>query len=114
MIYIRTCAYNAEKTLERTIESVLNQTYKNIEIIVVDDASTDNTEELVADWISTCEKFNIKYYKQKEESTKLQNKINSLEQKINDFEEIVAILENGTLPSFVSTNIFSISSMEFR
>lgn len=37
-------AFNAEKSLERCIESCLNQTYKNYEVIVVDDGSTDSSE----------------------------------------------------------------------
>lgn len=35
--------YNVEKYLERCVESIINQTYKNLEIILVDDGSTDNS-----------------------------------------------------------------------
>lgn len=39
--------YNGEKFVAQTIGSILNQNYENIEIIVVDDASSDNTLEVV-------------------------------------------------------------------
>ena len=39
--------YNAENYLERCLESIINQTYKNIEIICVDDGSTDNSGEIL-------------------------------------------------------------------
>lgn len=35
--------YNSEEYISETIESILNQTYKNVEVIVVDDGSTDNS-----------------------------------------------------------------------
>ena len=41
-------AYNAEKEIENAIKSVLNQTFKNFEFIVVNDASTDTTAEIVS------------------------------------------------------------------
>ncbi|MFL0492462.1 MULTISPECIES: glycosyltransferase family 2 protein [unclassified Bacillus (in: firmicutes)] len=39
--------YNAEKYIEETMESILNQTYKNIEIVVVDDGSKDHSASIV-------------------------------------------------------------------
>ena len=39
--------YNREATLERAIKSVLGQTYKNIELLIIDDGSTDNTIKLI-------------------------------------------------------------------
>lgn len=35
--------YNGEKYLRETIESILNQTHRNIEIFLIDDGSTDNS-----------------------------------------------------------------------
>ncbi|HEY9623209.1 MAG TPA: glycosyltransferase family A protein [Crinalium sp.] len=40
-------AYNAETFIEKTLRSVLNQTYRQIEVLVVDDGSSDRTPELV-------------------------------------------------------------------
>ncbi|AAM30348.1 glycosyltransferase [Methanosarcina mazei Go1] len=42
--------YNRAHLIPRAIKSVLNQTYLDIEIIIVDDSSTDNTEEIVKDF----------------------------------------------------------------
>ena len=38
--------YNAEKTLESSVRSVLNQTYSNLELIIVDDKSTDDSYKI--------------------------------------------------------------------
>ncbi|MBU1863052.1 MAG: glycosyltransferase, partial [Candidatus Omnitrophica bacterium] len=40
-------AFNAEKYISETLDSVFSQTFKNFEVIVVDDGSTDNTGEVV-------------------------------------------------------------------
>lgn len=59
LISIITVVHNGEKYLEQTIQSVLNQTYENIEYIIIDGASTDGTldivrkhEDQIAYWVS--------------------------------------------------------------
>ncbi|MBQ0075356.1 MAG: glycosyltransferase [Prevotella sp.] len=47
---IITCTYNAAEVLQRTLDSVARQTYPNIEHIIVDGASKDNTMAMVADY----------------------------------------------------------------
>ena len=47
LISVIMAAYNAEKTIEQAISSVLNQTYPNFELLVVDDCSKDGTKRLV-------------------------------------------------------------------
>jgi len=51
--------YNRSDLLPRAIKSIQNQTYQNYELLVVDDASTDNTDELMEQFISD----KIKYIK---------------------------------------------------
>lgn len=43
--------YNSSKFIIETLESVLNQTWKNLELIITDDCSEDNTLELCYSWV---------------------------------------------------------------
>jgi len=47
LVSVLICSYNAEKFIESTIYSVLGQTYKNIELLVLDNASTDKTVDIL-------------------------------------------------------------------
>ena len=47
--------YNSAKFIPQTLESLLNQTLKNFEVVVVDDCSTDNSVEVVENFAT---KFN--------------------------------------------------------
>ncbi len=64
LISIIVPVYNVEAYLKRCIESILNQTYKDIEIILVDDGSTDNSSKI-------CDE-----YKNKDKRIKVIHKVN--------------------------------------
>ena len=56
-------AYNVEKYLSKCIESIIKQTYKNIEIIIIDDGSTDNTYAIAEEY-SKIDKRIIVFYQE--------------------------------------------------
>lgn len=53
-------AYNGERFLAETLESILKSTYKNLEVLLIDDGSTDRTGEICKEYMSSDKR--IKYY----------------------------------------------------
>ena len=63
MFSVITPTYNRAHTLDRVFESLCNQTNKSFNWIIVDDASNDNTEEVVKRYINQTNDFKIEYHK---------------------------------------------------
>lgn len=64
-------SYNQEKYVIQAVLSALSQTYKNLEIIVSDDCSSDKTENIVKELIK--EHKNVKYFRNKENIGRVKN-----------------------------------------
>ena len=62
LVSIIITSFNHEKYLDDCIQSVLNQTYNNLEIIIIDNKSTDNSKDIISDYSQKNER--IKFYPQ--------------------------------------------------
>lgn len=65
-ISIITPVYNCEKLIANTIETVINQTYTNWEMLLVDDCSTDNSQKIIEEYIKKDNR--IKYFQLEQNS----------------------------------------------
>ncbi len=61
-VSINLCCYNSERYLEETLQSILAQTFKDWELVIVNDGSTDSTETLIGPFIK--KGYPIVYYRQ--------------------------------------------------
>lgn len=61
MIDILLATYNGEKYLKEQIDSILNQTYKNINLIISDDASKDGTREILKEYEEKDKRIKVFY-----------------------------------------------------
>ena len=76
LITIITVSFNCEKTIKDTIESVLNQTYNNIEYIIVDGNSKDKTVSIIQSYEQKFKEININYIWISEKDTGIYNAFN--------------------------------------
>jgi glycosyltransferase involved in cell wall biosynthesis len=60
LVTIGVASYNNGKFINETLESITSQTYKNIEIIINDDSSSDNSVEIIKSWIKSNMHLNVK------------------------------------------------------
>ena len=76
-------SYNAERFIAFTLTSILEQTYRDFEIIIVDDGSTDNTAQIVSSFSK--EDTRIKYYRQENSGTPSSPRNNGIARASGDF-----------------------------
>lgn len=62
LVSVITPVFNSEKYISKTIESVMNQTYKNIQLVLVDDQSSDSSADIIKEYQTRFD--NIVYYLQ--------------------------------------------------
>ncbi|MBQ5852329.1 MAG: glycosyltransferase family 2 protein, partial [Lachnospiraceae bacterium] len=63
MISIVVPVYNVEKYLERCVDSLINQTYENIEILLIDDGSKDNSGQMCDEYANKDSRITV-YHKE--------------------------------------------------
>ena len=67
------CCYNSEKYLNETLSSISNQTFKDFELVIVDDGSLDKTKDIIKSYVNN-DFFEIKYHYQKNSGFAARNK----------------------------------------
>lgn len=70
-------AYNAESTIRKTLNSVLSQTFKDFEVVVINDGSTDNTPIILKEYAEKCNKVQVYTFKNAGVSVSRQRGINN-------------------------------------
>lgn len=96
-IVIISPTYNSERYISNCIESVVSQDYDNYEMIVIDDASTDNTYNIAKQW----ESDKIKVIRNEENKGAVRNQIESIRKYCKE-DDIVMFLDGDD--SFINDN----------
>ena len=96
-IVIISPTYNSERYINNCIESVVSQDYDNYEMIVIDDASTDNTYNIAKRW----ESDKIKVIRNEENKGAVRNQIESIRKYCKE-DDIVMFLDGDD--SFINDN----------
>ena len=68
LVSVVVAAYNHQKYVQETIKSVIDQTYQNIELIVIDDGSKDNTWQKIQELSDTCQRRFSRFVAQKQQN----------------------------------------------
>lgn len=75
--------YGTEKYLRKCLDSILTQTYKNLEVIVVNDASSDNSEKIIKEYALSDER--IKYVRHSKNKGLFQARVSGVEEATGEY-----------------------------
>lgn len=94
-IVIISCCYNAAPTIQKTLDSIFLQEYNNFRVVLVNDASTDETKTLIDSYLETIQKTNRTSPCQVQHNTIRQRKLANLYTALHacDPDEIVFLLD---------------------
>jgi glycosyltransferase involved in cell wall biosynthesis len=121
-VSINLCCYNSEKYLRETLDSIMNQTYKDWELVIINDGSTDSTESIINEYIK--QGYPIIYYYQENHGLGY-SRNKAIEFSRGEYiafidhddvwlqgklEKQVAILKNKPSIDFLYTNYFTIKN----
>jgi len=108
-IIIHTQVYNGEKTLSRTIESIINQTYKNFIYYISDNASTDGTVAIIEKYAKKDERI-IPAYNKTNEFYAYHNNVKECSKKYPDGYWAMLDADDEYVPEFLEVMISYIKS----
>lgn len=101
--------YNGELTIKKCIESVLSQTYENLEIIISDNGSTDLTSDICTKFLKKDDR--IIFVKQEKNMGQIYN-FNFPLEKANGKYFVWVVTDTIILPEFIEKNIMILESMD--
>lgn len=89
LVSIIIICYNHSKYLTKTLDSILNQTYKNLELIIIDANSTDNSPDLIREWIAQ-NNLDCKFIEQKIKCKVSENLNLGISQSTGEFIQLIS------------------------
>lgn len=97
-------SYDYEKFIIKTLESIINQTYENIELIVVDDCSSDKSQELIEHFINCHQDKRITFLKHTQNKGQLASMLTGLASARGEFISFIDS-DDIILPEYAKAHI---------
>ena len=113
LVSIIAVCYNQEEFLKFTLDSIQNQTYSNLEVLIIDSYSKDNSYKLIEEYIISNNLGNWKVFKQSKPTTICQNLNYGLSQISGEFYQVISC-DDVILPNKIESQIANLSSNQIE